>query len=169
MARDAELAPYMERPEAKKALGLTNSTIVTVAAAGVVRYVKGPEQSFPAGRFFFLREDVLKIRDAFEKHSVPVKEYSKPGELIALRHAVKNYLGHGAGLAASKLSLMVVLCRRDAQHVFEGSQATCSGPRISASTARPANEVQQFAARYVATSILAKQFDLDGGSLSRHL
>jgi hypothetical protein len=42
----------------------------------------------------------MRIQDAFEKRSVPVKEYSKPGELIALRHAVKNYLGHGAGLAA---------------------------------------------------------------------
>jgi len=79
---------------------LTNCTIVTVAAAGVVRYVKGPEQNFPAGCFFFLREDIMKIKDAFEKHSVPVKEYSKPGEFITLRHAVKNYLGHGAGLAA---------------------------------------------------------------------
>jgi hypothetical protein len=29
-----------------------------------------------------------------------VGAYSKPGEVIALRHAVKNYLGHGAGLAA---------------------------------------------------------------------
>ena len=36
-ARDAELAPYMPRPEAKGALGLTNCTIVTVAAAGVIR------------------------------------------------------------------------------------------------------------------------------------
>lgn len=135
--RDAELAPYMERPDAKEALGLTNRTIVTVAAAGVIRYLKGPEQNFPARCFFFLREDVMKIKDAFEKHSVPVKEYSKPGELIALRHAVKNYLGHVAGLAAViRLWLMVVLCRRDARHVFEGSQATCSGPKISASTAR---------------------------------
>ena len=42
----------------------------------------------------------MKIEEAFEKRSVPVKEYSQPGEPIALRHAVKNYLGHGAGLAA---------------------------------------------------------------------
>ena len=62
--------------------------------------MKGPEQNSPAGCFFFLREDIMKIKDAFEKHSVPVKEYSKPGEFITLRHAVKNYLGHGAGLAA---------------------------------------------------------------------
>jgi hypothetical protein len=99
-ARDAELAPYMARPEAKEALGLTNRTIVTVAAAGVIRYVKGPDSGFPPRCFFFLREDVLMIKDAFQRHSPPMRPYSKPGELIALRHAVKNYLGHGPGLAA---------------------------------------------------------------------
>jgi hypothetical protein len=31
---------------------------------------------------------------------VPVKAYSKPGEFIALRHAMKNYLGRDSGLAA---------------------------------------------------------------------
>lgn len=100
-ARDAGLAPYMERPEAKDALGLTNYTIVSVAAAGAIHYVKGPNQNFPASCFFFLREDVLKIKEAFEKHSAPVKAYSRPGEVIALRHAMKNYLGRGAGLAAA--------------------------------------------------------------------
>ena len=29
------------------------------------------------------------IQDAFERHSLPVRAYSKPGEFIALRHAVK--------------------------------------------------------------------------------
>ena len=99
-AHDAELARYMSRPEAEKALGLKNFTLATVAAAGAIRYLKGPERHFPARCFFFLREDVLRIRDAFEKHSVPVKTYSKPGEFIALRHAMKNYLGRDSGLAA---------------------------------------------------------------------
>jgi hypothetical protein len=98
--RDAELARYMARPEAKRALGLTNCTIVEIAAAGAIRYVKGPEQNFPARSFFFRREDVIRIKHAFERHSVPAKEYSRPGELIALRHAVKNYLGRESGLAA---------------------------------------------------------------------
>jgi hypothetical protein len=99
-ARDAELASYMSRPEAVQALGLKNFTLATVAAAGAIRYTKGPERNFPAGCFFFLREDVIKIKDAFEKYSVPVKAYSKPGEFIALRHAMKNYLGRDSGLAA---------------------------------------------------------------------
>ena len=90
----------MSRPEAERALGLKNFTLSTVAAAGAIRYAKGPERNFPARCFFFLREDVLKIKDAFEKHSVPVKAYSKPGEFIALRHAMKNYLGRDSGLAA---------------------------------------------------------------------
>jgi hypothetical protein len=81
-------------------LGLTNGTIVRMAVAGVMHYVKGPEQNFPTGCFFFLREDVVRIKRAFEAHTVPAIEYSRPGELIALRHAMKNYLGHGSGLAA---------------------------------------------------------------------
>ena len=99
-ARDAEIARYMPRSEAIHELGLTMATIVRVAAAGALRYVEGPERNFPTGCFFFLREDVMKIKEAFEKHSVPVQEYSNPCELIALRHAMKNYLGHGADLAA---------------------------------------------------------------------
>ena len=39
-------------------------------------------------------------RSEREKHYAPVKAYSKPGELIALRHAMKNYLGRDSGLAA---------------------------------------------------------------------
>src|SRR5271165_624993 len=98
-ARDAELARYMSRPEAKDALGLTDRTIANVAAAGVIRYVKGPERNFSSGCFFFLREDVIEIRHAFESLAVHLKEYSKPGELIALRHAMTNYLGRHSGLA----------------------------------------------------------------------
>ena len=98
-ARDAELARYMSRREARDELGLTDRTIAKVATAGAIRYVKGPEQNFPSGFFFFLREDVMKIRHAFERLAVPLKEYSKPGELIALRHAMTNYLGRHSGLA----------------------------------------------------------------------
>jgi hypothetical protein len=90
----------MSRPEAEGALGLKHFTLATVAAAGAIRYEKGPERKFPARNFFFLREDVMKIKDAFEKYSATEKAYSKPGELIALRHAMKNYLGRGSGLAA---------------------------------------------------------------------
>jgi len=97
--RDAERARYMSRPEAKRALGLTDCTILKIATAGLIRSVEGPVQSFPYG-FFFLREDVMKIKHAFEKHAVPAQEYSQPGELIALRHAVKNYLGRDSGLPA---------------------------------------------------------------------
>jgi len=99
-SRDAELACYMVRPEAMRTLGLRHSTIMQVASAGLIRWVKGPAQNFPDGDHFFRREDVMKIKDAFEKHAVAGKEYSKPTEIIALRHAVKNYLGRGSGLAA---------------------------------------------------------------------
>jgi len=99
-SRDVEFVRYMARPEAKRALGLTNCTIVKVAKAGLIRYIEGPGQNFPTGCFFFLREDVMKIKHAFEKYVEPAREYSKPGELIALRHALKNYLGRDSGLPA---------------------------------------------------------------------
>ena len=97
-AHKAELARYMQRSEAKRVLGLRTSAILNVAAAGLIRYVKGPAQNFPA-RSHFLREDVMKIKHAFEKHAVAVREYSRPAETIALRHAVKKYLRR-AGLVA---------------------------------------------------------------------
>jgi hypothetical protein len=98
-ARDAELACYMARPEAMRTLGLRHSTLMHVASAGLIRWVKGPAENFPDGYYFFLREDVMKIKHAFENHAVAVKKYSTPNE-IALRHAMKNYLGRGSGLAA---------------------------------------------------------------------
>jgi hypothetical protein len=220
-ARAAELAPYMARPEAKEALGLTNCTIVTVAAAGVIHYVKGPDQNFPARCFFFLREDVMKIKDAFQKHLVPMTAYSKPREFMALRHAVKNYLGHGAGLAAVIRAvvdgtLVPVGCTtrfrgitgylfrsedlrkyrpapgatvppegflnyREAAALLgartnvirgltdQGLLAGSKGSRNGFAKLVSAKEVQQFAEQYVATSILAKQFHLNGGSLARYL
>jgi hypothetical protein len=203
------------------ALGLTHRTIVTAAAGGVIRYVKGPDRNFPARCFFFLREDVMKIKEAFEMHSVPVRAYSNPGEFIALRHAMKNYLGHGPALAAV-ISAVVdgrlvptgytnrfpgitgYLFRSEDLRKYrlppgvtvppEGflsfkEAAALVGVRpnvirgltdqglLTASNsfrngfARlvPAKEIQQIAERYVATSILAKRFNLDSGSLARYL
>jgi hypothetical protein len=99
-ARDAELAPYMPRSEAVETLGLKNISVSAAAAAGAIRYVKGPDRNFPTGCYFFLREDVVKTKEAFERHPVPMMASSRPGELIALQQAMKNYLGRGAGLAA---------------------------------------------------------------------
>ena len=97
--RGRELALYMRRPEAQRTLGLKNITVLRVAQAGIIRYVNGSERCFATG-YHFLREDVTKIRDAFEKHDVPPREYSKPGVLIALRDALRNYLGRDSGLPA---------------------------------------------------------------------
>jgi len=54
-------------------------------------------EHFPTG-YHFLREDGTTIKRVFEKYAAPVREYSKPGVLIALRHALKNYLGRDSGL-----------------------------------------------------------------------
>ena len=98
--RDAELARYMLRPEVERTLGLKNITVTAVADAGAIRYVRGPIKDFPSGYAYFLREDVMKIQQAFERYAVPTQEYVKPGIFIALRHAIKNFLGRGPGLAA---------------------------------------------------------------------
>jgi hypothetical protein len=83
-----------------RTLGLKNITVLSVARAGLIRYVRGSEHYFPTG-FHFLCEDVLKIKHAFKRHAVPMlRRYSRPGELIAPRHALKNYLGRDFGLPA---------------------------------------------------------------------
>jgi TniQ len=97
--RDLGLAGYMPRAEAQRTLGLKNITVTAVAQAGLIRYAKGSDCHFPTG-YHFLREDVVRIKDAFETHDVPEREYTKPGALIALRHALKNYLGRDVGLPA---------------------------------------------------------------------
>jgi TniQ len=97
-SRDAELAQYMSRPEARRTLGLDSDTILRVAKAGLIRYVRGPKRYFPYG-FHFLREDIWKIKRVFEKHAVSVRDYSRAGELVALSHAL-IYLGRDSGLPA---------------------------------------------------------------------
>ena len=99
--REAELARYMSRPEAKRALGLGHDTLLKVAQAGLIRYVSGSEKfSRPKG-VYFLCEDVMRIKYAFEKHAVQVQPYSRPGLLIALRHGLRNYLDRDSGLTAA--------------------------------------------------------------------
>ena len=98
--RDSELTRYMLRPEVEQILGIKNITATSIAEAGAIRHLHGPTCDFPIGVTYFLREDVIRIRDAFEKSAAPVCDYVKPGSLIALRHAVKNFLGRGPGLAS---------------------------------------------------------------------
>ena len=219
-ARDAELARYLPRSEAVPTLGLKNVTLVRVAAAGVMRYVEGPDGNFPAG-FFFLREDVMRIKQAFEEHLVPLKEYSSPGELIALRHAMKNYLGCDSGLAAVIRAVVdgalvpvgytdrfrgitgylfraddlrkyrpvpevkdhseTFLNFREAasllgikSNIVRGLVAqdllrVAAGYRNGLAKLIPEKDVQRFAGSYVSTSVLARRFRLNSGSLARHL
>ncbi len=220
-ARDAELMRYMSRREAKGTLGLTICTIVKVAAAGAIRYVEGPEQNFPTGFFFFLREDVMKIKQAFEKHVAPVKESSKPSELITLCHAIKNYLSRESALAAViravvdgslvpvgydnrfrgitgylfrsedlrkyrpvpevKAQPEVFLNFREAASVLgiksnivrglvaQGLLGVATGYRNGFAKLVPEKGVRRFAETYVSTSVLARRFRLNSGSLARHL
>ncbi len=63
--------------------------------------MNGSERSLRSNGIYFLREDVSRIKHAFEKHAAHVQHYTGPGKLIALRHALKNYLGRDSGLPAA--------------------------------------------------------------------
>ncbi len=93
--RDAQLACYMPRREAHRALGLGPMTILNVARSGLIRHVKGTARAI-----CFHREDIAKIKNAFAKYAIPLRECSKAGDLITLRDAIRNYLGNDSGLAA---------------------------------------------------------------------
>jgi hypothetical protein len=81
-SRDLELAQYMPRPEALRTLGLKEETLMSVAEAGLLRYIDGSEHWFPTTGRYFLRKDVMNIRSAFEKHAVPERKYLKMGYLL---------------------------------------------------------------------------------------
>ena len=98
--RDSERALYVTAPEAKHMLGLKHDTLLKIAEAGVIRCVNGTEKFFYPNGFYFPREDVLRLKQAFDRTAVPTCVYSAPRELIALRHGLKNYLGRDAGLPA---------------------------------------------------------------------
>jgi len=134
--RDLGLAGYMPRAEGQRTLGLKNITVTAVAQAGLIRYAKGSECYFPAG-YHFLREDVVRIKDAFETHDVPEREYSKPGTLIALRHALKNYLGRDVGLPAVIRAVLAGDLVPVATPIgFPGSPGISSHPSYSVSIGR---------------------------------
>jgi hypothetical protein len=101
-ARDTRFGQYMSCPEVERTIGLGWAILQLVAQAGLIRYAQGSERGLPHGRYlFFLRKDILAIKLAFEKHAVPEREYSKPGEFIALGNAVRSFLGRHSGLAAA--------------------------------------------------------------------
>jgi hypothetical protein len=98
--RDTERALYMTALEAKHALGLKHDTLLKLADAGIIRRALGSERFFNPNGYYFRLEDVARLKRAFEKFAVQVRTYTTPGELIALRHAIKNYLGREAGFPA---------------------------------------------------------------------
>ena len=99
-ARDAEFAQHISLREAFRILGLRNATIRHLAHAGLLRKAQESAYDLPGGRHvFFSREDVMRIKQAFEKHAVPEQEYSAPTQFIALHDALKHYYRR-SGLAA---------------------------------------------------------------------
>jgi len=100
--RDTEFAQHISLREVVRILGLRDANVKSLVQTGLIRAAQGSACGLPRDRqFSFSREDVMKIKLAFEKHTVPEHEYSKPGELIALRHAIQNYLGRDSGLPAA--------------------------------------------------------------------
>jgi hypothetical protein len=100
-ARDTEFGQYICLRKVVRILGLRAATVRQLAQAGLLRKAQDSGYGLPGGfHFFFSREEVMKIKVAFEKYAVPEQEYFKPAELIALGDALKNYLGC-LGLAAA--------------------------------------------------------------------
>ena len=98
--RAAQVSCHMPRRETAQALGLTGNTVLRVAKAGLIRYAKGPEHHLPRG-IYLRREDIMRIKSAFEKHAVPDKrDASRSEDLMALRRAIW-YLGSDSGLPAA--------------------------------------------------------------------
>jgi hypothetical protein len=88
--RDRELADYMSQGEAKSALGLTSTTIMSVARSGLIRFVKGEERGFPQGIHFF-RKDIAVVQRAFSTCPVDPRQLILDRE-ISLRDAVRTQL-----------------------------------------------------------------------------
>jgi len=110
----------------------------------------------PAGRttrfrgitaYLFRSEDLRKYR--------PVPDTTAPPE---------GFLNYGE--AAALLEVRTNVIRGFAQ---QGLLTASPGFRNGFARLLPAKEVQQFAERYVATSILARRSHLDSGSLTRYL
>lgn len=68
-----------------------------IVQAGLIRYSKGVDRSL-SSRFTFRCNDVMRIVNAFDKWRSQTCTDVAPGSTIALRHALKNYLGRDIGL-----------------------------------------------------------------------
>lgn len=95
--REGERASYMSGPELKRFLGLKHETLMKIVQAGLIRCSKGVDRSFP-NSFSFRCEDIMRIVEAFGKSKSQMCTEITPGTIIALRHALKNYLGRDIGL-----------------------------------------------------------------------
>jgi hypothetical protein len=98
--RDEGFALYMPRPEAMRVLGLANSTILSVAKAGLIRYTDGFEQHLDHG-VYFLREDVMRIKAAFDRYRTRIGPQSKSGKSLPPCRAINQYMGQGSALLSA--------------------------------------------------------------------
>ena len=81
------------RPTVVAMLGLKHHTVMDVAQSGLIRFQKGGFAG-NAWSWNFSEEDVGRIVHAFEKHNLPVINYSgSKDHQIALQHALVDYLG----------------------------------------------------------------------------
>lgn len=87
----------MSGPEVKRLVGLKHETLMKIVQAGLIRYSKGVDRSFP-NSFSFRREDVMRIVSTFDKWKSQTCTDVTSGSSIALRRALKNYLGRDIGL-----------------------------------------------------------------------
>ncbi len=95
--REGERASYISGPELKRLLGLKHETLMKIVQAGLIRFSKGADRSF-SNSFSFRCDDVTRIVNAFDKWKSLTCTDVTPGSTIALRNALKKYLGRDIGL-----------------------------------------------------------------------
>ncbi len=91
---------FMSRSEAKRALGLTHTTLQNVVRAGILRHTDASKMHFEHGGLYVDREDIEKVKSAFARGSMRTISQVDSNSMITLRQAVKNYLGRDAGLVS---------------------------------------------------------------------
>lgn len=90
-SRDSDLAGFISQAEAMQLLGLTATTLRSLARCGLIEMSKGPDRGFPPG-VYVCRQDVERIMAAFS-NGTWTEAASNGYKSILLREALRRHLG----------------------------------------------------------------------------
>lgn len=89
--RNAELKNYITRPELRKLLGISQTLALSVGKAGVIRWTN----SLQPTDYLYLKEDVSKVKRAFQQYNSRIPKSQKRAGAMTLRDALRRVLGNG--------------------------------------------------------------------------